>query len=308
MIVGLHHVGHVIRDMAEAREACRRMGFSVTPPSFPALPGGPGGTLRAVGAGNAHIPLGRSFLELVTVLGRDGPPDGAVLVPLHVPDGRLDRLAAGIAATTDRLQTALDRSRGLHLVVLTTSDADADAARLALAGTAHRGVQRTRRPGRTSAVPLAVVELDDVPEGRLALAEPLPADAHDPQGLEHPNGAIGLSDVVLCVADAELADVGARYAGYLDRRPRREGPALVFDMPDGQLTVVALSGLDALLPGERPPVLPAFVGCTIEVVDVGRTQDLLHDAGLPVHRTPVGLPFVPASAALGAAVAFGPSR
>ena len=44
------------------------------------------------------------------------------------------------------------------------------------------------------------------------------------------------------------------------------------------------------------------------VRDLGRAQDLLHRAGLPVHRTPAGLPFVPAAAALGAALVVGPQE
>jgi hypothetical protein len=298
-ILGLHHVGHVVPDLPEALHACRRLGFAVTPPTFPALPG-PGGTLQPVGAGNARIPLGDAFVEVVAVLGDAPPPGGAVLVPLEVPDGGLDRLAAGIAVTTRRLQEALARSAGLHILVLATADADAAAARLSAAGVAHHGVQRAHRPGPDGPVPLAVLEIDATPEGRLALAEPLPAGA----GVDHPNGAIRLADVLLCVADPDLDAVAARYAAYTGRRPGVEGPTRVLDLPAGRVTVVPRTALDSLMPGEEPPALPALVGCTVGVRDLARAEDLLVRAGVPLRRTPAGLPFVPAAAALGAAVVF----
>lgn len=306
-ILGLHHVGHVVPDMSKALELCRRMGFAVTPPTFPAIPG-PGGALRAVGAGNAHVPLADGFVELVTVIGDGEPPDDAVLVPLDVPDEQLDRFTAGVAATTRRLEAASARLTGLHILVLATSDVDAAAARLVAAGVAHHGVLRAHRPDRHGAVPLAVLEIDGAvdatPEGRLALAEPLPAGAHDPRQLDHPNGAVRLADVVLCVADGELAAVEARYAAYLGLDASSEGPARAFDLPRGRVTIVPRSGLDAVLPRERPPSLPALVGFTVEVRDLARAEELLQRGGFPVGRTPAGLLVVPAVAALGAAVAF----
>jgi Glyoxalase-like domain len=176
------------------------------------------GPPQAVGAGNAHNSFEDSFVELVTVVGRDGPPEDAVLVPLDVPDGQLEWLAAGNAATTDRLETALARFPGPRPV--------------------PRHLRRGRRRGpaggrRDGAVPLAVVEIDGAPEGRIALAEPLPAGAHDPEYLDHPNGAVGLSDVLLCVAEADLAGVEARYAAYLDRAARAEDLARCSTCPGG---------------------------------------------------------------------------
>ena len=65
-VSGIQHVGHVVRDIDGAIALYRRMGFVVPPPSFPALALHPGEPLHGR-AGNTHISLRRSFVELVTV-------------------------------------------------------------------------------------------------------------------------------------------------------------------------------------------------------------------------------------------------
>jgi catechol 2,3-dioxygenase-like lactoylglutathione lyase family enzyme len=297
----LHHVGHVVRDIGAAITLYRRMGFVLPPASFPALAPAPGMQPRAFGAGNTHVALGRNFVELVAIA--DAPPEGSTLVPLDAPPTALERLAAGITATAARLAAALARFEGLHILVLGTQDADAAAARLTAAGVRHDGVQRLHRPSASGGAPVSIgfLELDpDAPEGRLALAEDLP----DGERPEHPNGAVELVDAVLCVPDAELPGHLRRYERYLDRSAEGDGPVRTFELDGGRITVAAASGLDDVLPGERPPVLPAFAGFVLSVRDLDATRRLVADAGFPLRVTPSGEVFVPAVAAFGAAVAF----
>jgi hypothetical protein len=309
-IGGLHHVGHVVRDIAAAGAVYRRMGFHVPPPAFPALPATPGAPPQAVGAGNTHVTLRRNFVELVTVADGAVPPDGsATLVPLDVPPGALDRVRTGIAESTARLRAALGRSEGVHILVLRTADADAAAERLSAAGVPHDGVQRLRRPGADGgSQPIGFLELDSAPgrspEGRLALAEDLTGGG----GVEHPNGAVDLVESILCVPDAELDDHVRRYERYLDRPARGTGAVRALHLDDDRVTIVAGSGLGAVLPGEPTPPGPAFVGYAVTVHELDATDRRLAAAGFPVRPTPGGDLFVPAAAALGTAVVFRRAR
>ncbi len=309
-VTGLHHVGLVVDDLPAALALYRRMGFRVPPPNFPTLPGpGPGAPVRPVGAGNTHVAFPAGFVEIVAVVGAGTElPAGATAVPLEAPPDRLDRVVEGVLAVADRIAVALARFPGLHILVLETPDADAVARRLTAEGVPHGGVLRLRRPGGEGDVPLGVLEIDGgagrTPEGRLALAEPLPAHAHEPFQLHHPNGACGLAAALLCVPDADLDEYRERYERYLRRPCRQDGPAHVLDLDHGRIVLVPGSGLDALLPGERPVVLPAFVGCSVVVPDPDRTRAFLEGAGFPVGTGADGSPFVPAGAALGAAVVF----
>jgi hypothetical protein len=227
----------------------------------------------------------------------------------------LDRLREKIVQTADRLSTALARFEGLHILVLGTTDVEATLARLTAAGVIAGGVNRVTRPVGTGSdakqVSIGFVEIDSQPglspEGRLALAEDGPADSSAPTaGEEHPNGAVELVESVLCVPDTDLDDYECRYARYLQRPALSDGQLRIFDLGRSTVVIVAYSALGAVLPGEVPAALPAFVGYGIAVQNLAATRELLERADFPVRESPLGGWYVPAEAALGAAVIFTP--
>jgi hypothetical protein len=318
----LHHVGHVVRDMKEGLELYRRLGFRLSPPAYPMLSPREGEPLRPFGAANTHANFPRNFVELVSCV-EDGDPDripgDAKLVPIQAPPEHLPRLTAGIRSTVAKIASCLARFQGLHILVFKTPDADAMAGRLSSEGIHHGGVSAVRRPVDTAKGPrvatLRFIELDGdaaedagsgrVAEGRLAIAENPAAELLEAQlDMDHPNGAVDLVDSVLCVARAALPDVERRYEKYLGRPARAHGPARVFDLDGSRVTLVADTDLEAILPGERAPALPAFVAYAVAVRDLGVARELLEENGFPLRESASGDLFVPAAAALGAAVVF----
>lgn len=290
VVTGLHHLGHVVRDPVGAVERYRRLGFRLPPPTFPAVPDPAGGPARTFGAGNTHVRLGTSFVELATVV--DGPlPDDAVIHPIEASAETLPQLTAAIADTSARLRAALDRFEGLHILAFGTDDADAAARELSAAGVWHGGVHRMRRPD-----PIGFLELDRperTPEGRLAIAEPL--SPRPPTS--HPNGATALVEVLLRVPDDRLEQYADRYRGYLGRRADREGARLVFELGDCRLIMV---GATEPAPGTS---LPAFTGYAVAVDDLDATVRWLRDQQVPHSRTD-DRAVVPAEWALGTDVIF----
>ncbi len=310
-ITGLHHVGHVVRDMQAARALYGRLGFDVPPATFPALPREPGGPPRAFGAGNAHAELRHNFVELATVIGddhRDQSGEDVRLHPLEAPSEVLARLTRTIAETAGRLRAALDRFEGLHILAFHAPDADVAAARLTAAGIRHGGVHRLGRRVQTAhgvrTEPVGYLELDDpgrTPEGRLAVAERAPGPSSDAP--EHPNGALALVQAVLCVPDAELASYEDRYRGYLGRPARTDAATRVFDLDAARVVLVGESDLGSILPGERPHSLPAFVAYTVAVRDLADTREYLRKNDVPFRHAEDHI-VVPSTAALGCAVVF----
>ncbi|WP_283135876.1 VOC family protein [Rhizohabitans arisaemae] len=306
---GLHHVGHVVRDMGQATELYRRLGFTVSAPAYPVHPD----TAEPFGVANSHVYFPGGFVELVAVIG-DGArmPAQARPIPLRVPDDRLPGLVAAVRATAAGITSFLGRFEGVHIMIANTPDIDGVAAGLTADGVGHGGVHAVRRPVETGEgtrmEPVRYLEISDpglppgrVPEGRVGFAENGPAEASaDRPPTGHPNGATGLVECLLCVDDPALPELRRRYGTYFG--PAGDGRVVRFDQAN--LTVAAASALADLLPDEHPPALPAFVAYTVSVRDVAATERLLRGNDVPVTRTGRGEMFVPADAALGAAIVF----
>ncbi|MFE6690975.1 VOC family protein [Streptomyces sp. NPDC057743] len=316
----LHHVGHVVSDMGEALTLYRRLGFTVEPPAYPTLARRAGAAPEPFGAANTHADFPHSFVELVTCVQEGGDtrvPGEAKLVPLQAPAELLPQLVERISDTSANVAAWLDRFEGLHILMFSSPDIDAAAARLSEARVVHGGVNTVHRPVETIAGTLMesirYLEVDGcapgarpgtVSEGRVGVVSDLAPHVQGSRQTGHLNGAFELVEVMACVAEADLDTTAARYQDYLDRPARPDGPSRFFDLDGARLTLVPESHLATVLPGDHAPALPAFVAYAVAVHDLSATRKLLQDNGVPHHRTGSGDLFVPATSALGAAVIF----
>lgn len=321
-ITGLHHVGLVVHDLGAAIATFRGLGFNVAPPAYPALPPAPGDEPEPIGAGNTHADFPRSFVELLAAVPDDREllPAGAVLTPLQLPDDQLEGARSAMRHTVAGLIGRLDRFEGAHILVFASADAERTAGRLDAAGLAHTGARPAQRPiatadgTRLEAIKYLEIHAQDaaapaamLPEGRVGVAQDAPAAVLDAQiGLEHPNGAVALSEAVLCVDDLEAA-IG-RYERYLGLRPQHGGDAAVFDFGGSALTVTTPSAFAGRFPGERAPAAPALCAYAVDVADLAATEGFLRDRGVGVRTAAGGEPFVPGAAAHGAAILFRQAR
>lgn len=312
-ITGLHHVGLLVRDMDAAIDTFRRLGFHIGPPAYPALPPTSGAEPEPIGAGNTHADFPRSFIELLAFApdDRDRLPSDARLVPLQVPDDQLAATRTAIRGTVAALETRLHRAEGAHILIFNTTAADRTAARLTAARIDHTGARPVQRPITTDAgTTLAAIKYleitgDDsglLPEGRIGAAEDAPPELLDAQtGLDHPNGAIGLVECVLCVDDAELDATADRYGEYLDRTPTGGGDTRTIALGAQRITITTPAGLATRLPGETPrtSTLSAYA---IECTDPTAAAQLLRTQGIDLRKATTGELFIPAGTAHGAAI------
>ncbi|WP_106401370.1 VOC family protein [Actinocorallia populi] len=318
-ITGLHHVGLVVHDMSAAIVTFRRLGFHIGPPAYPALPPSPGTAPEPIGAGNTHADFPLGFIELLAFApsNREDLPAEAKLIPLHIPDDRLDATRQAIRGTVAGLADRLDRSEGAHILVFATADAEKTAARLAAAGIGSSGALAAQRPITTGeGTRLEAIKYLEInghqetgggmpPEGRVGAAENPPPAVLDAQiGLDHPNGAVALAECLLCVADGELDRTAERYERHLGVTARRDGSSRHFDLGPDRLTITTPAGLSARLPGERARDLPALSAYTVEVADLTAAERLLESQGAHPRYTATGEVFVPAAEAHGAAIIF----
>jgi catechol 2,3-dioxygenase-like lactoylglutathione lyase family enzyme len=317
LIGGLHHVGHLVRDIEEAAALYRRLGFVVPVPEFPVLPAISGQRAPVLSAGNAHIQFGANFVELATVVPglANRPPAGAEMVMLRVPDVAVPRIRQQLESAATRLANALKRFEGVHILVLEAADVDAATQMLSASGVVCGSVSRIRRPVRRAggteepSIGFAEIETDQrSPEGRLAIAEPLP----DVEVAPHPNGAVELVEVLLCVPSDQLPKHIERYQRYLQQPGRADDHSHLFQLPRHQVRMIGDRDVPALLPGEQPKrahrgeyieAAPAFLGSSVAVRDLTATRQLL-EPHFPIQQSAWGAAFVPSSAALGATIGF----
>ncbi|MEV0681995.1 VOC family protein [Actinosynnema sp. NPDC050436] len=310
-ITGLHHVGHVVADLAGALDLYRRLGFAVPPPAYPAMAPREGAAPEPFGAVNAHADFARDFVELASPVRAEARlPDGATLVPLHAPPDVLPVLLDRIATTSANLAVCLDRFEGAHILMFSSADVDATADRLAAAGVRHGGVHTVHRPVRPDLVEaVRYLEVDGerpglVAEGRVGVVADLDPAIQAVRVPEHPNGAVALVEAVLCAPAAGLDDLAARYTRYLDVEPVHDGPALVFPLGTARLVLLADHRLGELLPGERPVASPALAAYAVGVRDSAAVARHLRAHGVPFEVAGSGDVFVSAATALGVAVVF----
>ncbi len=160
-----------------------------------------------------HAHFAHNFVEIMAVVNEESHlPEDAHAIPLQVPPAALPQVVESIERTIARISASLARFEGLHILVFQTEDANESARRFDQSGVGHSGINRVQQPQQR--VPMGVIEIDreDVPEGRLAVAEALVSETPEAQSApQHPNGAVDLIESVLCVPDAQIETYVARY-------------------------------------------------------------------------------------------------
>ena len=186
-----------IRRRPRARSA--RAGFAPTPVSVQVNPDPAGGAPQLTGTGNVTAMFSRGYIEVL-------------FKTADTPLGR-------------ELEAAMARYPGVHLAAFAVADAAAAHRRLAEAGFRVRPLVEMQRPvdtgagAGTAAFTLARVEPGEMPEGRIQiLTHRTEHMVWQPRWLSHPNGALGLSSVMIAVADVEEA--AQRFARFTGRAAR----------------------------------------------------------------------------------------
>jgi hypothetical protein len=254
----LDHVGHFVRDAAAAAAALARAGFAPTPSSVQSNPDG-----TPTGTGNVTAMFSRGYVEVLfktadTPLGRE-----------------FDLALAGHA--------------GVHLAAFSVADAEGQHRRLTDAGFSMRPLVQFQRPVETAAGPgvaaFTVVRLERgaMAEGRIQmLAHRTEDTVWQPRWLDHPNGALGLVNLVVVSADpAEAARRFVRFTGH-DSRPTKFGHAIALDR--GQVQIVSGPAFTAMIPEIAVAGLPFLGAYALRVRSLTVAEDVLRRAQMPMRR------------------------
>jgi hypothetical protein len=259
----LDHVGHFVPDPEAAARALARVGFAPAPLSVQVNPDPAGGPPQLTGTGNVTAMFTRGYIEVL-------------FKTADTPLGR--ELEAGLA-----------RYRGVHLAAFVVADAAAAHARLGSAGFRMRPLVQMQRPvdtadgSGTAAFTLARVEPGEMPEGRIQiLTHRTEQMVWQPRWLTHPNGALGLTSVMIAVAD--VAEAARRFARFTGRpaRPAAFGQTIALDR--GTIGLVEPNAFARMLPEIPIPSLPFMGAYGIKVRSLTAIEDLLQRAGVQTRR------------------------
>lgn len=281
--LNLDHVASFVPD----REACHRaladLGFAPAPFSLQYHRLTPGGDLVPAGSGNHCVMLREGYLEY--------------LVP--VAD-------TPVAA---QLRASIARYVGVHSIVFGTSAAHADRERLDAGGfepLTPIALQRdidTPSGRRTARFTVVRVPPGIMPEGRIQFCQ------HHEESLvwqdrwiEHPNRAVALRSVFVCVADA--CEAANRYARFTGVKPMQvsigvwsltlQRGRVEFFEPDAYFRQF----------GVAPPTLPWIAGCEVASKDRAAARAEWTRSGLDHEVLPDGRIVVRAPASIGGVLVF----
>ncbi|MGY6568421.1 MAG: VOC family protein [Salinarimonas sp.] len=279
--VFLDHLAHFVPDMSAAEKALAGLGFVLTP-FTEQRNRTPEGFVPA-GTGNRCAMLRSGYLEFLTCCS----------------DTPLAR----------RLEAALKRYTGVHLLAMTVADVDAGRAQLA-----REGFEPDEPVRLTRAVPLpeggegegrfSVVRVppEKMPEGRIqVLAHHTPDIVWQERWLAHENRIVSLEAVLLVVADPQEA--AARYGRFLGREPvRLDAQRMVLRLDRGALVFVADAGPFGL---PKAPSMPWIAGYALGSEDRAASVARFHTGGAQPTGSASGDDWLALPAALGGHVAIG---
>jgi glyoxalase-like protein len=264
-----HHLGVVTHDLASAVARYERLGFVFTPLSFPEFPLSAGGAPERVGAANRHAIFRNGYLEVLGV----------------VDAARWSSISAAQRGPFD-IDKPLRRYEGLHVMHFGTENLDEVRERLIRQGASPSPIRPFQRlvetpDGRSALMRARCLSFapGTNPEALFQIVQhETPELVLQPRFMSHPNGALALSEAILCVEDP--SEVSLRYGRYAGRAVDHRGPLHVIDLGEARLVVVDRDNLSALLPGESAPTLPYLAGFTV-TADVDHAAKFLRGADIP---------------------------
>jgi hypothetical protein len=275
----LDHVGLYVPDLEGSPERYAHLGFTLTPLARH-------GDARAgpIGTGNRCAMFAAGYLEILGATGEDTP-------------------------VARQLRAGLDRYGGLHLIAFAVADAEAHHGALGARGFDAQPLVRLRRTVPTgegeATARFDVVRLltGSMPEGRIQmLTHHTPELVWQPRYLDHANGALGLTGVLVAVAD--VAEAAARFARFLGRASATGDGRAEVVLDRGRVGFVEAGRLGEWLPGLAAPSVPFIAAMSLETADGEATKRFFEGRGIPWESVDGGGVWVPGRAALGVNLVF----
>ncbi len=255
----LDHIGHFVPDSRAASAALARAGFAPTPVSVQSNPDG-----TPTGTGNVTAMFARGYLEVL-------------FKTADTPLGQ-------------EFDAAMASHAGVHLAAFAIADADATHRRLGESGFPMRPLVQFQRPVATetgsdvAAFSVVRLERGAMAEGRIQLlVHRTEHTVWQPRWLTHPNGALGLTD--LLIVSPDVGEAADRFVRFTGRKAETTAFGRTIRLDRGCIEIVNQTAFAALVPEIDPPRLPFMGAYAIRVASLRAVEELLDKAMLNPRRT-----------------------
>jgi len=246
-----HHLGIISRDMDAAVKQYEQLGFVFTPLTIPRIPLRAGADPEPLGAGNRCAIFRNNYLEILGIV--DATRWASIT---REQRGPFD------------LDEPLQRYEGLHVLHLGTNDLNLVRDRLQQRGLEptdirpfHRLVDTADGRRMMRAKTLSFPQGTN-PEALMQIAQhETPEIVLQPRYMNHPNGAISITEVIVCVQDPD--GVARKYGLYTDQAVQRRGALHIVEFGVSRIIVVNPSDLPEVLPRQVAPTVPFLAGFTV---------------------------------------------
>jgi len=279
----LDHLVVCVRDLEQAAQSWRTLGFNLTPTG-----------VHPFGTSNRLAMFGKNFLEVLAVT------DAAAVPPA----------APGQFSFAAHNQDFLSTAEGMSMLALHSADAHADAARFSAN---HIGAYAPFDFGRDAVLPgggtarvafsLAFATDPAMPGIAFFTCQQRhpPELFWKPEYQHHPNGALRVTEVVMSAPEP------AEHRAFLERLTESAAELAPGRLTAGggsdRITVLSPPEMARRLPGLTSNVSPRFCAARLAVTDLDATRRVLKNNGVAFQVTDAVL-LIPPAASHGLALEF----
>lgn len=266
----LHHIGVINHSLTGLAERYEKMGFSLTPISTPKIALDPNTPPACLGISNRHAIFQNNYLELlgITDVGLWEKVPKNMLGPYNI-------------------NVPLSRYEGLHVMHLGTNDIELVKDRLTEEKIPCSDIRQFQRNIRTSEGEKTMrarsihFSSEFTPEGLVQIAQhDTPELVFQPQYMTHKNGALELTEIILCCENIE--ESATRYtqlSGHQAIRINRN--CYMIDLGLSRIRIGTYKDIQNLIPDFNPSHLPYMAAFKVKTSNLDLTRAVLNSNIIP---------------------------
>jgi len=266
----LHHVGVINRDLTDLITCYERLGFSLTPISTPKITISSNSVPISLGVSNRHAIFKNNYLELLGITDMDA----------------WSRLPKEKLGPYD-IDKPLSRYEGLHVMHFGTNNIAHVKELLTKKNIPCSDIKQFQRNvftpdgEKTMKAQSIFFPAELTPEGLVQIAQhDTPELVFQPRHMTHPNGALELTEIILCCED--IQECATRYSQITGHKSDEiTKNCCLINLGHSIMRIVTRQELQRIIPDCELVALPFMAAFTIKTYNLDQTRNVLENNAVP---------------------------